>query len=110
MRQVPATRIWGFPAGGNVGVFGKEQRLVASVLDESRNRSRANRVMRREVSDSELDRAAVRFATDSDDISKLSLDERKSLNDFVKFLSDYGARGPDGKRLRSFLRLWNRPC
>ena len=48
--------------------------------------------------DPELDRAAVRFATDSDDISKLSADERKSLNDFVKFLSDYGERGPDGKR------------
>ena len=47
--------------------------------------------------DPELDQAAVRFATDSDDISKLSPDERKSLNEFVKFLSDYGARGPDGK-------------
>ncbi|UPJ68525.1 hypothetical protein [Bradyrhizobium sp. 191] len=48
--------------------------------------------------DPELDRAAVRFATDSDDISKLSPEERKSLNEFVKFLSEYGARDTDGKR------------
>jgi transcriptional regulator with XRE-family HTH domain len=48
--------------------------------------------------DPDLDQAAVRFATDSDDISKLSPDERKSLNEFIKYLSEYGARGPDGKR------------
>jgi transcriptional regulator with XRE-family HTH domain len=48
--------------------------------------------------DLDLDQAAVRFATDSDDISKLSPDERKSLNEFVKYLSEYGARRPDGKR------------
>lgn len=48
--------------------------------------------------DPELDDAAVQFATKSDDISKLTPDERKSLNEFVKFLSDYGARSADGKR------------
>lgn len=48
--------------------------------------------------DPELDDAAVQFATKSDDISKLTSDERKSLNEFVKFLSDYGARSTDGKR------------
>jgi transcriptional regulator with XRE-family HTH domain len=48
--------------------------------------------------DPDLDKAAVRFATDSDDLSKLSPDERKSLNEFVKYLSEYGARAPDGKR------------
>jgi transcriptional regulator with XRE-family HTH domain len=48
--------------------------------------------------DSQLDDAAVRFATNSDDISKLTPEERKSLNEFVKYLSDYGARSADGKR------------
>lgn len=48
--------------------------------------------------DPELDDAAVQFATKSDDISKLTPDERKSLNEFVKYLSDYGARSADGKR------------
>jgi len=48
--------------------------------------------------DPELDDAAVQFATKSDEISKLTPDERKSLNEFVKFLSDYGARSADGKR------------
>jgi hypothetical protein len=48
--------------------------------------------------DSQLDDAAVQFATKSDDISKLTPEERKSLNEFVKYLSDYGARSADGKR------------
>ncbi len=48
--------------------------------------------------DPNLDDAAVRFATNSDDISKLSPDERKSLNELVKYLSDYGGRSFDGKR------------
>jgi transcriptional regulator with XRE-family HTH domain len=48
--------------------------------------------------DPQLDDAAVRFATNSDDISKLTPDERKSLNEFVNYLSEYGARSSDGKR------------
>lgn len=48
--------------------------------------------------DPDLDEAAVQFATNSDDISKLTPEERKSLNEFVKYLSEYGARSSDGKR------------
>jgi transcriptional regulator with XRE-family HTH domain len=45
-----------------------------------------------------LDDAAVRFAASSDDLSKLSRDERKSLNEFIKLLSDYGGRRANEKR------------
>jgi len=48
--------------------------------------------------DPDLDKAAVKFATNSDDISKLSPQERKSLNEFVKYLGDYGGRSFNGKR------------
>lgn len=39
-----------------------------------------------------LDEAAVRFAARSDNLSKLSAEERKRLNDFIKVLSDYKER------------------
>jgi transcriptional regulator with XRE-family HTH domain len=48
--------------------------------------------------DPELDNAAVRFAASSDDLAKLSRDERKSLNEFVKLLSEYRGRPAHGKR------------
>jgi transcriptional regulator with XRE-family HTH domain len=48
--------------------------------------------------DPRLDEAAVQFATNSDDISKLTSEERKSLNEFVKYLSEYGGQSADGKR------------
>jgi hypothetical protein len=47
------------PASGDVRVLGEEQRLVAMLLDQTRDRPRANRVMSREVSDSELDSASL---------------------------------------------------
>jgi len=48
--------------------------------------------------DPELDEAAIRFAASSDELSKLSHDERKSLNDFVSLLSEYRGRPARGKR------------
>jgi transcriptional regulator with XRE-family HTH domain len=39
--------------------------------------------------DPDLEEVAVRFAASSDGLSKLSRDERKSLNEFIKFLSEY---------------------
>ena len=39
--------------------------------------------------DQNLEKAAVRFAASSDDLSKLSRDERKRLNEFIKLLSEY---------------------
>lgn len=48
--------------------------------------------------DPELDEAAVRFAASSDALSKLSREERKSLNEFVKMISDYQEHSTDGKR------------
>ena len=39
--------------------------------------------------DPELDEEAVRFAASSDELSKLTKDEQKRLNDFVKYLSKY---------------------
>ena len=39
--------------------------------------------------DDELDTAAMKFAASSDDVSDLSRNERRGLNDFVKFLVRY---------------------
>lgn len=39
--------------------------------------------------DPNLDEVAVRFAASSESLSKLSRDERKKLNEFIKVLSDY---------------------
>jgi len=40
------------------------------------------------ANDNRIEEAAERFAAMSDDMSKLTRDERKLLNDFVKFLSE----------------------
>lgn len=40
------------------------------------------------VNDNRIGQAAERFAAMSDDMSKLTREERKLLNDFVKFLAD----------------------
>lgn len=50
------------------------------------------------VVDRSLDDAVNKFAASSDDLSELSKSERRSLNDFVKFLSAYkGGTKADGK-------------
>lgn len=42
--------------------------------------------------DSNLDEVAIRFATSAESLSKLSREERGSLNDFIKVLSEFQER------------------
>jgi hypothetical protein len=53
-RQLSAGRIGSLATGRDVRVLGEEQRLVTPLLDESRNRSGANAVVRGEVADPEV--------------------------------------------------------
>lgn len=58
-RQLAATGIRALPTGGYVRVLGEEESLVTALLDEARDDARARRVVGREVSNSEVDRASV---------------------------------------------------
>jgi len=58
-RQLPAAGPRALAAGRDMRVLGEEQRLVAVLLNQASNGSRSEGVVRREVSDSEIDAASL---------------------------------------------------
>ncbi len=65
-RQLAAARVRALAAGGDVGVLGEEQRLVAVLLDQAGDRPGGDRVGRGEVSDSEFHPSSLPAGRDRD--------------------------------------------
>ncbi len=58
-RQLPARRVGGLAAGGNVGVLREEQRAMPAFLDEPGEGGRVDAVVGGEVADAEIHRGAT---------------------------------------------------